>query len=254
MYSFPHEAAIAVNLPVLAFSVTVSILTGVLFGLWPALQISRPEVSQIMQSGTRKVAGSVRGRRTLGSLIALQIALTLLMLAGSGAALQGFLRMAHVRLGYDPHNIMSVGIPIHENTYGSWAERSNYYERLRAKVASIPGVTIAAISTNATPPNNGGTTNFEILGQPSSQDQSLRINMVSEGYFPALKIALAQGRIWDATENRNGSAVAVVNQALVRKYFPKGDPIGRAIKIPFPVRRRCSSCRPLPVAGCRLWA
>ena len=76
--------------------------------------------------------------------------------------------------------------------------------------------------------------NFEILGQPSSQDQSLRINMVSEGYFPALKIALAQGRIWDATENRNGAGVAVVNQALVRKYFPKGNPIGRAIKVPFP--------------------
>jgi len=234
LYSFPHEAAIAVNLPVLVFSVCISILTGVLFGLWPALQISRPEVSQIMQSGTRKVAGSVRGRRTLGSLIALQIALTLLMLAGSGAALEGFLRMAHVRLGYDPHNIMSVGIPIHENTYGSWAERSNYYQRLRAKVAAIPGVSIAAISTNATPPSNGGQTTFDILGQPTSQDQTLRINMVSEGYFPALKIALAQGRIWDATENRNGSAVAVVNQALVRKYFPKGDPIGRAIKIPFP--------------------
>ncbi len=110
-YSFPHEAAIHINVPVLAFSVAVAILTGVLFGLWPALQISRPELSQNLQSGTRKIAGAVRGKRALALLIGGQITLTLLLLSGAGAALQGFLRLANVPLGYDPHNIMSVGIP-----------------------------------------------------------------------------------------------------------------------------------------------
>src|SRR6202041_3190250 len=111
-YSYPHEAAIQINLPVLAFSVVVALLTGVLFGLWPALQLSRPEVSQVMQSNTRKTTSDVKGRRVHSVLIGAQVALTLLMLAGAGAAIEGFLHVAHRDLGYDPHNVMSVGIPI----------------------------------------------------------------------------------------------------------------------------------------------
>ncbi|WP_263360004.1 ABC transporter permease [Acidicapsa ligni] len=231
-YSFPHEAAIRINVPVLVFCVGVAVFTGVLFGLWPALQLSRPEVSQMMQGSSRKVAGSVHGRRTLNLLIGGQIALTLLMLAGAGAALEGFVRLMHTDLGYDPHNIMSVGIPVHDGTYKTWEERSNYFEQLRAKVATVPGVRIAAISTNATPPANGNDTKFEILGRPGAVDQNGRVNFVSPGYFPALRIPMAEGRIWDETENRNGQAVIVINQTLARKYFPKGDALGHSIKVP----------------------
>src|ERR1700675_1493569 len=111
-FSFPHEAAIQINLPVLFFSIAIAISTGILFGLSPAWQLSRPEVNQIMRSNSRNAIGSVRGRRTHSVLIAGQIALTLLMLAGAGAAIEGFLHVASTNLGYDPHNIMSVGIPI----------------------------------------------------------------------------------------------------------------------------------------------
>jgi len=230
-YQFPHEAAIRINLPVLAFSVCVALLTGILFGLWPALQLSRPEVSQMMQSSTRRVAGGVRGRATHNTLIAGQIALTLLMLAGASAAMEGFLKLLHTPLGYDPHNIMSVGIPIHDGTYTTWAERSAYFEQLRARAATVPGVTMAAISSNATPPSNGFETKFEILGRPATEQQSARINLVSPGYFPALQIRLAQGRIWDETENHNAAHVAVINQTLARQYFPKGDAIGHSLKV-----------------------
>ena len=231
-YSFPHEAAIRINVPVLCFSVAVALLTGVLFGLWPALQMSRPEVSQMM-AGIRRVAGSVRGRRTLSILIGCQIALTLVMLAGAGAALEGFAKLAGARLGYDPHNVMSLSIPLHENTHVVWADRAAYFQQLMERVAAVPGVEMASISTNATPPNNGGETKFEIVGKPTGQDQTLRVNMVSEGYFPTLRIKLAQGRFWDETENRNGAQVVVVNQTLARKYFPAGDALGHSIKVPF---------------------
>jgi len=229
--SFPHEAAIHINLPVLGFAVLIALLTGVLFGLWPALEFSRPEVSQMMQAGTRKVAGSVAGRRTLSSLIGAQIALTLLMLAGAGAALEGFVKLATVHLGYDPHNIMSVGIPVHEGAYGTWESRRAFFELLRQKIGETPGVTMAAVSSNATPPNNGFGTTMEILGKPALTEQKIRVNIVSEGYFPALRIKLAQGRIWDEAENHNGATVAVINQSLAKQYFPAGDALGRSIKI-----------------------
>ena len=231
-FSFPHEAAIQINLPVLIFCVAVAVGTGILFGLSPAWQLSRPEVSQIMQSNSRKAIGSVRGRRTHNALIGGQIALTLVMLAGAGAAIQGFLRLAHTKLGYDPHNIMSVGIPIREGAYKTWAERTAYFEQMHDKVAQIPGVTIVAISTNATPPANGFQTKFDILGKPSAQDQTFRANVVSREYFPALRIPLVEGRVWNRDEEHRAAGVAIINQTFAKRYFPNQDPIGHSIKAP----------------------
>jgi putative ABC transport system permease protein len=231
-FSFPHEAAIQINVPVLVFCIVVAVGTGILFGLTPAWQLSRPEVSQIMQSNSRKSTGSVRGRRMQNALIAGQIALTLVMLAGAGAAIQGFLRLAHTKLGYDPHNIMSVGIPIHEGTYKTWPERAAYFEQMHDKVAQTPGATIVAVSSNATPPANGFETKFDILGKPTDKDQTFRANLVSREYFPALRIPLRQGRIWDHDEEHRAALMAVINQTFAKRYFPNEDPIGHSIKTP----------------------
>lgn len=231
-FSFPHEAAIQINVPVLVFSIAIAVGTGVLFGLWPAWQLSRPEVSQVMQSSTRKTTSDAKGRRTHAVLIGGQIALTLLMMAGAGAAIEGFLRVAHTKLGYDPHNIMSVGIPVHEGAYKTWPEREAYFEQIYTKVAQVPGVKMAAISSNATPPSNGAGLNFEIVGKPSSQEQTFRFNIVSKEYFRILRIPLLQGRVWDQDESHRGAAVLVVNQTFVRRYFPAGDAIGHIIQMP----------------------
>ncbi len=230
-YQFPHEAAIQLNVPVLIFSVALAVLTGVIFGLWPSLQLSRPDVVQVMQSSTRRIAGGSRGRMMNTILIAAQIALTLVMLAGAGAAMRGFLRLLHTPLGYDPHNVMSVGIPVHDGAYPTWAARSAYFELLRNKVATVPGVSMAAISTNATPPSNGWNTGIEILGKPPKDDQKVRVNFVSPGYFPLLRIPLAQGRVWDETENHHAAHVVVINETMARLYFPNGA-LGQSLKIP----------------------
>ncbi len=231
-FSFPHEAAIHINLPVLAFSTAVALLTGITFGLSPAWQLSKPEVSQVMQSSTRKTTRGVSGRRVHNALIAGQIALTLLMMAGAGAAIEGFLKVARTHLGYDPHNIMSVGIPIHDGTYKTWAEREAYFERLHDKAAEVPGVMMAAISSNATPPANGFDVKFDIVGNPSNAQQKMRFNMVSREYFPALRVPLMSGRIWDRDDEHRGAALLVINQTMAKKYFPNGDAIGHSLKFP----------------------
>jgi putative ABC transport system permease protein len=231
-YSFPHEAAIQINLPVLIFSVAIAIFTGIVFGLWPALQLSRPEVSQVMQSSTRKIAGVANGRTTHSFLTAAQVALTLVMLAGAGAAMEGFLRLMHTPLGYDPHNVISVGIPVHEGTYSTLAARQAFFEQLKDRVTSVPGVTMTAVSTNATPPSSGWQTGIEILGKQPRDEQKVRINFVSPGYFPLLRIPIAQGRIWDEAENHNSAHVAVINQTMARLYFPQGDAIGSSLRVP----------------------
>ena len=225
---YPPDVAIRINMPVLLFSAGLAWLTGVLFGLYPALQLAKPEVSQVMQSSTKKVAGSVSGKRTHSVLVAGQIALTLLLLTVAGAAIEGFLRMMRVPLGYDPHNVMSVGIPIHDNTYTNWAERTNYFEQLRAKIAELPDVVSTGISNNATPPENGWEQRFELLGKPSAspEAQTARINFVDPGYFSTLYMPLLQGRIWDHTEVAHGALLVLVNQSFVRRYYPNGDALG----------------------------
>ena len=231
-YAFAPEVAVRINLPVLFFSVAVALGTGVLFGWWPALQLSRTQVGQMMQSNARRVAGSVRGRNTHNVLIAGQIALTMLLLAGAGSVMQGFVRLIHTPLGYDPHNVMSVGIPLRENSYTTWASRAVYFEQLRAKVAETPAVTMAAISSNATPPRNGWNSRFEILGKPEMEQQMASINLVNPGYFAVLRIPLLQGRVWNETENHDGAHVAVINRTLAQRYFPNGDAIGHLVKLP----------------------
>ena len=216
----------------LLFSVAVALLTGILFGLSPALQLSRPDVSQVMQSSSRNVVGMIRGRTTNNVLIGAQIALTLVMLAGAGAAMKGFLRLIHTPLGYDPHNVMSVGIPVHDGAYPTWSARQAYFEQLLNKAATVPGVTMAAISCNATPPSNGWQTHVEILGQPPRDNQKVHVNFVSPNYFPLLRIPVAQGEIWDEAQNHNAAHVAVVNQTMARLYFPNGDALGHSLKVP----------------------
>ena len=231
-FAFAPEVVIRINLPVLFFSGGVALATALLFGLWPALQLSRTQVGQIMVSNTRRVAGSVRGRRAHNALIALQIALTLVLLAGAGSAMKGFLRLMHTPLGYDPHHVMSVGIPLHENSYTTWAARGAYFEQLRAKAAETPGVIVAAISSNATPPRNGWYSRFEILGESAAEQPKASVNFISPDYFAALRIPLLEGRVWNATENHNGAHLAVINRTLARRYFPRGDAIGHSMKVP----------------------
>ena len=230
--SFPAESVIRMNVPVLLFSVALAFVTSIVFGLWPALQLSRPEIARLMQSSSRRVAGSVGARRSHGALVAAQVALTLLMLTAAGAAGKGFLKLVNTDLGYHPHNAMSVPIPIHENTHVEWKDRAEYFEQIRARIAAMPHVVAAGISTNATPPSNGWRQNVEILGSTSAEKPEVRVNFVSPEYFPLLKIPLTQGRIWDYTENMRGAALMVINQTMARQLWPNGDAIGHQVKIP----------------------
>jgi putative ABC transport system permease protein len=231
-YSYPHESNFHVNVPVLLFSVGLALFTGIFFGLFPALQMSRPEISQVMQSGTRRVAGTVRGKHFHTALIAGQIALTLLLMTAAGAAIEGFLHLMRIPLGYDPHNVMSVGIPVHDNTYKTIAERANFYEQLRHKIGALPEVISTGISTNATPPNNGWDQPFELMGRPAAEGQQARINFVDPGYFGTLHMPLRQGRIWDQTEMMHSAPLVLVNESFAKRYFPGGDILGHSLKIP----------------------
>jgi predicted permease len=229
---FMHESVIRINPPVLAFSIALAVVSGLLFGLLPSLRMSRPDVSKVMQAAGRKVAGHSGQARSLSTLIAAQIALTTIIMGAAGAAIGGFLQMTHRNFGYDPEHVMSVPIPLHQHSYPTREGRAAYFKALQEKIASVPGVTAVAVSSNAVPPDNGANIPFEILGMPSGQRQFLRANFIGPEYFSALRIPLLEGRLLTEAENTRGAPVAVINQTLARTYFPKGDAVGQQVRTP----------------------
>jgi predicted permease len=174
----------------------------------------------------------VRGKRIHGILVAAQVALTLLLLSSAGGAIRGFVRLMHTNLGYDPHNTMSVGIPVHDNTYMTWEARAQFFEQIRQRIAAMPEVISAGISTNATPPSNGWNTHFEILGKPVPEERELRTNFVSPEYFEVLRIPLLRGRMFDRAETMRGARLALVNQTMAHQYWPLGEAIGSQVRVP----------------------
>ena len=230
-FSMPAESVIKMNVPVLLFSVALAFVTAMVFGLWPALQLSRPEVARLMQSSSRRAVGSVRARRSHGAMVAAQVALTLLMLTAAGAAGKGFLHLVRADLGYDPKNVVSVPIPVHDNTHAEWKSRAEYFEQLRARIGAMPQVVEAGISTNATPPHSGWPQTMEILGSTSAEKSQARVEFVDSEYFSLLRIPLAQGRLWDHTEIMRGATLAVINQTMAKQLWPNGDAIGHQLKM-----------------------
>jgi predicted permease len=121
---------------------------------------------------------------------------------------------------------------VHQNTHASWEDRSAYFYRLRERIASVPGVLEAGISSNATPPDNGSDMHFEIFGHPSLEKEQVRANLVSPEYFSVLRIPLLAGRLWDQPEIVRGARLAVINQTMAKQYWPQGDAIGKQVRLP----------------------
>jgi predicted permease len=127
---------------------------------------------------------------------------------------------------------MSVPIPIHENTHGTWKDRSQYFEQIRARIAAMPEVVQAGISTNATPPSSGSDQRFEIFGNAAAEKPEARLHFVDPEYFPVLHIPLIQGRLWDRTEITRGAPLAIINQTMARQYWPNGNIVGQQVRVP----------------------
>jgi predicted permease len=235
--SFPAESFIRINAPILAFSVALALLCGVLFGLAPALHLSRHDPARALPG---RQAGSVAApaRHRWSVLIAAQVALTLLLMATAGTAMRSFLRLTQMPLGYDPANVMQLGISLHAHDPAEWSgiqsreARAAYIEQIREKIASVPRVSTVAVSIGATPPDADVQSSFIIDGTGDGEQPQARVMLVDQRYFAALRIPLVQGRVWNADENNRGDFIAVVNRAFATRYLSSSGALGRKLRIP----------------------
>jgi predicted permease len=235
--SFPAESIIRINVSILAFSVALALLCGILFGLVPALRLSRHDSARLLpgrQIGV--VAAPARHRWSV--LIAAQVALTLLLMATAGTAIRGFLRLTQMPLGYDPANVMKIGIQLHTRNPGEWSRiqsreaRTAYLEQIREQIASVAGVSTVAVGIDATPPSADVQSSFIVDGSGDGGQPQARVMLVGQQYFAALRIPLLQGRVWSADENTRGDFVAVVNRTFATRYLSSSNPVNRQLRIP----------------------
>jgi predicted permease len=241
--SFPAESFVRINAPILAFSVALALLCGILFGLVPALRLSRHDSARMLP-GRGVAAAPAKHRWSV--LIAAQVALTLLLMATAGTAIRGFLYLMQMPLGYDPANVMKLGIQLHTHDRAEWSRlqpreaRIAYIEQIREKLASIPGVSAAALGIDATPPYVGAymgpESSFSIDGTRDGEQPQARVILVDQRYFDALRIPVLQGRVWNTDENSHGDFIAVVNRAFAASYLfssnATSNALGRQLRIP----------------------
>ena len=223
---FPPEAAINLNIPVLFFSVAISSLTGIVCGLWPAMRLSRTELRQIADGSAHKFAGRKGTHSAHMVLLAGQVALTILLLACCGATMRKLFELVHANLGYEPQNLASVNLVLREGSHDQWADRVHYYEQIRDAVASDPDVLSAAIGN--LPPSIIDSTPVSVPALKGASGQVVA-QQVSSEYFSTLGIPLLTGRVWTAAEAAHAAHLAIINEAMRRRYWPDANPIGQTI-------------------------
>ena len=228
-YSIPHEVVISLNVPVLLFITGVSVAVGILAGLSPALQFSSPHISQMVQSsGTRSTTS--HGARTRSALIVGQIALTVLMLAGAGAAMRNFLQAYAASLGFDTHHILMLDLAFPDKNFTTWQGGVTYQDALLEKIKTTPGVSMVADSLTGTPPNSRWLQPVQVVGSALDNGLQSDVALVSADYFSVLRIPVLEGRTPTREEVLHGTHVATVSRTFVDRYFGGGSAIGKLIQ------------------------
>ena len=221
-------ATVPVSVPVLLFSAGLAMASALMSGLSPALSFSRPRLT-----ATVRTTAGAESRRAHHLLLAAQIAVTVLLLAGTGAAVRVLIGLYQTSLGYDPHDVIVATINLPENTYREWAGRATFYERLRDRLAEVPQVESLALATySGIPPQSGERSVVDVPGRDTPGDEAPIVQRISADYFSTMKIPLIRGRVWSDSESGGAPHVAIVNQTMARAWWPDESAIGRRVRIP----------------------
>jgi putative ABC transport system permease protein len=224
----------AVNLPVLAFTVGLTLLTGIVFGLVPALEAARVDLNESLKEGGRNAGQGSRNHRLRNAFVVTQVALALVLLVGAGLLIKSLNRLNSVDPGFDPNQLMTMRVNLPSRKYDSEAKIVTFFQRAVEQLRTVPGVeTVGAI--NYVPfggPHSG--TNIQIEGQPElppGQRLATGIVVTDANYFEAMRIPLRRGRLFTAQEATEMRHVVVVNEAFARENFPGQDPLGKRVTI-----------------------
>ena len=227
----PSISDVRLDARVLGFTLVVTLLTGLIFGLAPALQASRPNLNDTLKEGGRGTTGS--HHRVRGALVVTEVAIALLVLVVAGLLIRSFDRLQQVDPGFNPRNALAVGVSLPGKKYPKDELQSAFFSKLLERVSTLPGVT-AAGATQSLPIQGDYVLGFNIQGRPPNapgEGFSTNYYAVSPDYFKAMGIRLLRGRVFNEQDNQDAPRVAVINEEMARRAFLDEDPIGKGINV-----------------------
>ena len=228
----PRLASAGIDLPALAFTLIVSLVTGVLFGLAPALHASRFNLFRSLKEGGRTATAGMGNSRLRALLVISQVSLAVVLLIGASLLIESVFHLLHESPGFDPHGVMAFNLDLPDSRYGKPEQSADFFRELLGRIRTVPGVKNAS---GVMPlPLSGDTlrTSFEIEGKPMAKSDLPRtqIRAVGLDYFQAMRIPLVEGREFTARDDRHAPHVIIINQTLARKFFPNESAIGKHMK------------------------
>ncbi len=227
---------VGLDLPVFALTLIVSLVTGMVFGLAPALEATRLNLNDALKEGGKGAAGQgVRSRRMRGALVVGEVALALVLLAGAGLLVKSFLRLQEVDTGFKPDNVLTMVVPLAGAKYQEDPQVIGFFREATERIEALPGVRDAGI-INYLPFYGGqGTgTDFFVEGRPApppGEAPGTEVRLADAGYFRAMGIPLLRGRSFTHLEDTEAKHVVLVNESMARQHFPGEDPIGKRITV-----------------------
>jgi len=217
---------------VLGFTFVVSVLTGVVFGLAPAWSASRVQLNESLKEGSRATTGSLRPARLRGVLVVSEVALALVLLVGAGLMIRSFRLLTRVETGVDTHNVLALDFSFHEPRYDQPHVRADFLQQVAERVRTLPGVKSASWAADVPLSGDVDSDSFSIAGRPDpapGKPREASFNVVGPGYLQTLGIPLLRGRDFADNDTAATPGVALINQAMVRHFWPGEDPLGKRI-------------------------
>jgi predicted permease len=230
----PVGANSGIDTRIFAFTVLVSMATGILFGIIPALRVSHVNLSEALKrAGTRSGQGAY-GRRTRDVLVVVEVALAMILLTGAALMIESFSKLRQIDLGFRSENVLSLRVPLPDPKYSELSKRTAFYDRVLERVDRLPGVLSAGFVTWVPLTNRGGSWGFIIEGRPApgpGETSDANTRVVSKDYFRTMGVTLKAGRLFDDRDRESAPLAAVVNETMARQFWPGENPIGHRIKL-----------------------
>ena len=226
----PRSGNISLDATVLAFAVTVSVLTGPLFGILPALRVARVDPSTALRDGTRSATTGRAQHRLQNALVIAEMAIGLVLLIGSGLLIRSFIRVLQVDPGFDRSNVLTASMALPDSQYPH-DKQIQFYEQLLPRLRSLPGVVSVTAGWPLPVSPNGMRISFDIEGRPLPEGErnGARVSLIEPDYFKTMRIPILQGREFLESDTTKSPAVVIVNQAFAKAYFPGENPVGKHI-------------------------
>jgi putative ABC transport system permease protein len=230
--NIPRLETIGINQQVLWFTLGLSLFTGLVFGLMPALTASNPNLNDTLKEGGRSAAEGTGGRRLRNAMAVAEIALSLVLLVGAGLLIRSFIHLQEVKPGFNPGHLLSIDLSLPSAKYGQDQQAVQFFDQLLASVSRQPGVESATIATDL--PLGGGADflAFSVEGHllaPTDRTPDAESRVISPDYFHTLQIPLRTGRLLTDRDMTGAPDVVVINDTLARKYFSGQDPLGKRV-------------------------